>query len=179
MATPTTLPATFVSGDVLTAAQMNDLRGAFRVLQVKSTTVAAITATTSSDQFNDITGLTVSITPQSTSSKILVMVNMNTGSNGSVDDTWYNMNRNGAPINQGSGGTTTSTLTYRFSYDGAGAQSFQIANLASMFLDSPASTSALTYNMTWRTRVGAIYLNRRSDTNVAVTSTITVMEISA
>ena len=38
MATPTTLPATFVAGNVLTAAQMNDLRGAFRVLQIVSTT---------------------------------------------------------------------------------------------------------------------------------------------
>jgi hypothetical protein len=40
MAAVTPLPATFVSGDVLTAAQMNDLRGAFRVLQVVSATYA-------------------------------------------------------------------------------------------------------------------------------------------
>jgi hypothetical protein len=33
MATPTNLPATFVAGNVLTAAQQNGLRGAFRVLQ--------------------------------------------------------------------------------------------------------------------------------------------------
>jgi hypothetical protein len=31
MATPTNLPASFVSGAILTAAQQNDLRGAFRV----------------------------------------------------------------------------------------------------------------------------------------------------
>ena len=36
MATPTTLPATFVSGNVLEALQLNDLRGAFRVLQTVS-----------------------------------------------------------------------------------------------------------------------------------------------
>jgi hypothetical protein len=34
MATPTTLPATFVAGDVLTAAQMNDL--AWRVSRFTS-----------------------------------------------------------------------------------------------------------------------------------------------
>jgi hypothetical protein len=38
MATPTTLPATFVAGNVLEAEQLNDLRGAFRVLQTVSTT---------------------------------------------------------------------------------------------------------------------------------------------
>jgi len=35
MATPTSLPASFTSGQVLTAAQMNNLRGGFRVLQVE------------------------------------------------------------------------------------------------------------------------------------------------
>jgi hypothetical protein len=36
MATPTALPTAFVAADVLTAANMNLLRGAFRVLQVVS-----------------------------------------------------------------------------------------------------------------------------------------------
>ena len=41
MATPTTLPAAFVSGAILTADQMNNLRGAFRVLQVVTSTATA------------------------------------------------------------------------------------------------------------------------------------------
>ena len=42
MATPTNLPASFVAGAILTAAQQNDLRGAFRVLQVvQGTTTTA------------------------------------------------------------------------------------------------------------------------------------------
>ncbi len=72
MATPTTLPAAFVSGAVLTADQMNNLRGAFRVLQVVSATTA--TAVTNNTNVQADTGLTATITPQSTSSKILVMV---------------------------------------------------------------------------------------------------------
>ena len=47
MATPTTLPASFTAGQVLTAAQMNDLRGAFRVLQVVQATKANTFSTTS------------------------------------------------------------------------------------------------------------------------------------
>lgn len=181
MATPTTLPSTFTAGQILTASEQNNLRGAFRVLQVVSTTVTAITATTSSSSFNDITDLAVTITPQSASSKVFVIINMNVGSNGAADDTWYNINRGATAIAQGVGATNNATLTYRFAYDGSGAgnQSNQIINLASMVLDSPATTSATTYKMQWRTRVGTIYLNRRVDTNVGVSSTITVFEISA
>ena len=72
MATPTTLPASFSAGAVLTAAQMNNLRGAFRVLQVVGATYSTQTSSSSST-FAD-TGLTASITPSATSSKILVFV---------------------------------------------------------------------------------------------------------
>jgi hypothetical protein len=49
MAAVTTLPAAFVAGNVLTAAQLNNLRGAFRVLQVvQSITTTAVTITSSS-----------------------------------------------------------------------------------------------------------------------------------
>ena len=148
------------------------------VLQVQSTTVTAITANTTSATFNDITGLTVSITPKSTSSKIMVMVNMSVGGNGSADDTFYNLVRDSTNLAQSVGATSNETLTYRFAYDGAGYQSYQIANLSTNYLDSPSSTSALTYKMQWRTRVGQIFLNRRTDTNTGATSTITVMEIA-
>ena len=73
MATPTTLPATFVSGNTLTAAQLNDLRGAFRVLQVVSVGYST-QANSSTTTFQD-TGLTATITPSSVSSQILVLVN--------------------------------------------------------------------------------------------------------
>lgn len=148
------------------------------VLQVQSTTVTAITANTTSATFNDITGLTVSITPKSTSSKIMVMVNMSVGANGSADDTFYNLVRDSTNLAQSVGATSNATLTYRFAYDGAGNQSFQIVTLSTNYLDSPSSTSALTYKMQWRTRVGQIFLNRRTDTNTGATSTITVMEIA-
>jgi hypothetical protein len=69
-------------------------------------------------------------------------------------------------------------MAYRFAYDGAGNQTYQIVNLSTSFLDSPATTSATTYKMQWRTRVGTIYLNRRGDTVSGATSNITVMEIA-
>ena len=150
------------------------------VLQVQSTTVTAITANTTSSSFGDITGLTVSITPKSTSSKIMVIVNFFVGGNGSADDTFYNLVRNSTNIAESVGATSNGTMSYRFAYDGAGAgyQSYQIVNLSTNYLDSPSSTSSLTYKMQWRTRVGQIFLNRRADTNVGAVSSITVMEIA-
>jgi hypothetical protein len=148
------------------------------VLQVVSTPITAITATTSSATFVDVTGLTVSITPKSTSSKIMVTVNMSVGANGSVDDTFYDLVRNSTSIFQSTGATSNATMAYRFAYDGASNQTYQIVNLSTSFLDSPATTSATTYKMQWRTRVGTIYLNRRGDTVSGATSNITVMEIA-
>ena len=72
MATPTNLPASFTTGAVLTAAQMNDLRGAFRILQVVSGSTTTETSTSSTTHAD--TTLTATITPQSASSQILVYV---------------------------------------------------------------------------------------------------------
>jgi len=71
MATPTSLPATFTSGQVLTAAQMNDLRGAFRILQLVRATDAT-QRTTTSTSFVDAS-ISVTITPTSTDSDILLL----------------------------------------------------------------------------------------------------------
>jgi len=148
------------------------------VLQVQSTTVTAQTASTSSSSWADITNLSVSITPKSSTSKVFVMVNMEVGGNGSADDTYYGLYRDSTILGQGSGGSNNATMVYRFTYDGAGYQTYQTVNLSTNYLDSPASTSSLTYKMRWWTRVGTIYLNRRGDTTVGASSTITVMEIA-
>jgi hypothetical protein len=71
MATPTSLPATFVAGNVLTAAQMNDLRGAFRILQVVRATDATLRSTTSLTPVD--ANISVTITPTSTSSTLLIL----------------------------------------------------------------------------------------------------------
>ena len=92
MATPTTLPATFVAGNVLEAEQLNDLRGAFRVLQTVSTTKtdtfsSAVTA------FTDVTGLSVSITPSSATSTILVMADVSTYQDAGTSSAWARLVR--------------------------------------------------------------------------------------
>ena len=166
MATPTTLPATFVSGDVLTATQMNNLRGAFRVLQViygETTTAVDSSSTTYAD-----TGLTATITPSSTSSKVLVLVNQN-GLRKSPGNTENAINirvlRGATQINQNLLiGYTNSLLDLR-------SGSFSVS-----ILDSPATTSATTYKTTFSNNSATAVVTVQQDSS---RSTMILMEISA
>ena len=104
MATPTTLPATFTAGQVLTAAQQNALRGAFRILQVVSVFKAntfSMTGTT----YTDVTGLSVAITPQSSSSQIICMGQI-TSSTDASELVFGQLLRGATAIGNGTGGTS-------------------------------------------------------------------------
>ena len=180
MATPTTLPATFVSGNVLTAAQMNNLRGAFRVLQVVST-AKTDTFTTTSTTFTDVTGLTATITPSATSSKILIVAMLNGGAITSANNLHMRLARGGTAIFVGDAAGSRTQATGA-SFDA----SLVAAPFPGIFLDSPSTTSATTYSIQVRTNVAAqtAYVNRTAtDTDNAgfprLPSSITVMEISA
>jgi len=168
MATATNLPAAFVSGAILTADQMNNLRGAFRILQV--VTASTSTQVTNSTTTYADTGLTASITPQASTNKILVIV---------TQSACYK-----------SAGNTENALNLRLLRDATTIQTF--ANLAgytntllqnrfgscsTQYLDSPASTSALTYKTQLANNVAAADVGVQVG-NVAQ-STIILMEISA
>jgi hypothetical protein len=164
MATPTNLPAAFTVGQVATAAQMNDLRGAFRVLQVITdftTTQVNITSATPVD-----TNLTATITPQSTSSKILVYVSQGFGTQ-TADTVSLRIMR---------GATTVDT----FGHVNYSAANFILNYGSFISFDSPATTSATIYKtMVFRTSgSGTNYVNF-NDGNGIQRSTIVLMEISA
>ena len=140
MATPTNLPASQTTGNVLTAAYVNDLRGSFRVLQViYGSTSTATTNNTST--FADTT-LTATITPQSSSSKVLVMVSQN-GCFKSSANSENRMNlrlvRTATTIAKMSGDL--------FLYTGNAESNGASASIS--YLDSPATTSATTYKTTF------------------------------
>jgi hypothetical protein len=163
MATPTTLPATFVAGDVLTAAQMNDLRGAFRVLQVVNASTGYVSGFTTTSSTPASTGLTATITPSSTSSKVLVLVSQsNRKTNGSAaTEVQSELYRNTTPVS----GQLNTCYTN---------SALELRTMASLcFLDSPATTSATTYTMYGYVGAGT------ASFNFFCTSFITLMEISA
>ena len=73
MATQTNLPAAWTSGQVLTAAALNNLRGAFRIMQIVSATTST-EQSSSSSTYADATSLSVSITPQANNTPGTLMV---------------------------------------------------------------------------------------------------------
>jgi len=191
MATPTSLPATFVAGNVLTAAQMNDLRGAFRILQVVSTTKTdTFTASLAQAATTAITGLTASITPSSATSKVLVLAQVNATAYLIYTESAITiLTRGGTPICIGDAAGNRSQGTSGSGYNANAAVygTTTVLGIPILFLDSPATTSATTYGIDIsHTGFGTadVYVNYprattdRSD-HWRTTSTITVMEISA
>ena len=192
MATPTTLPATFVAGNVLTAAQMNDLRGAFRILQVVQTwkTDTFTSGAVSQGNETDITGLSATITPSSTSSKILVMTNVTGSTLGTAlalaPQVVYRVYRGATAIGIGDAVGSRARIS---SFSGNFAVNSGMGNGVAMILDSPNTTSATTYKCTFVNAIGqnvtaVMYLNQGNpDDNNAyngrTASSITLFEVSA
>jgi len=181
MATPTSLPATFVAGNVLTAAQMNSLRGAFRIQQVVSTTKTDTFSAAISATWTDVTGLNLSITPTSATSKVLISVNMPLLDNGtSGGQTFLKVTRDGTDIGVGDAAGNRTQV-------GLGqiiANSNRPQGSSFQFLDSPASTSALDYQVEVWSLSYTVYVNRAAtDSNSSnyprSSCTITAMEVSA
>lgn len=166
MATPTTLPASFTAGQVLTAAQMNDLRGAFRVLQVVYGNTTT-NATSSSNVYAD-TNLTATITPTSASSKVLVFISQ------PIAKSAANAN-NYLLLRLMRGATQILEITRTALYTGSllelnGSES-------ATYLDSPATTSATTYKTQFASgnNTAAVAVQPSS----VAYATIVLMEISA
>jgi hypothetical protein len=181
MATPTTLPAAFTAGQVLTAAQLNDLRGAFRVLQTVSTTKTD-TFSTASTTYVDVTGLSVSITPSATSSQVLVFAQVNYGYSGDINN-YVQLVRGSTAIDIGAVSGSSSLASLNGTMFGGTWLNLLITPGTLVFLDSPATTSATTYKIQQRVNQGTGYVNRsgrdNGSTDARTASTITVMEISA
>ena len=170
-----TLPA--LTGTILT----NKTAGT--VLQVVSATKTD-TFTTTSGTFVDITGLSVSITPTSSSSKILITGTVCWGSSDTVPYLMaMRLMRDSTAICIADTAGSRSRLTI----GAQGIYSTDNTVFAPLnFLDSPSTTSSTTYKVQGQTESGrTLYINRggESDGDTAQTgrfiSTITVMEIAA
>jgi hypothetical protein len=134
--------------------------------------------TTTSTSFTDITGLSVAITPSSSSSKVLVFVDVK--GSGSSETIATRLMRDATAIYIGDTAGSRTRATSGFNILGA----YSAYNLGAMFLDSPATTSATTYKMQMLVSASTAYVNRWPvDTDGAgfprLASSITVLEILA
>jgi hypothetical protein len=144
-------------------------------------TVKSDTFTMASTTFTDITGLSVTITPSSSSSKILIIANVNhvgtTGTSASGIRLMRDSTAVGIGDTAGSRTRTSGGALY-------GNYGVTLSGDAIMYLDSPATTSATTYKIQIMVYGSTAYVNRSqvdSDSYVYYRgmSSITVMEIAA
>ena len=164
MATPTSLPAAVATGDVGTAAQFNGLRGAFRILQVIAQGTQTQSSSTSTTFAN--TGLSLAITPQATTSKILIIVQGVAYASAANTDTQIRLTRD-----QPTAPTVLSTISTCYNQSG-----YMLSPYSIVYLDSPGSTSAITYRTQLaRSTGGGVSFD---EVNSSLT-TITLMEVSA
>jgi len=145
-----------------------------KVLQVVSATTTTST-TVASTTFTDTT-LTVSITPSSATSKILVMFSSNAKVYRNLNEAAgiLRLVRNSTGIWNNSATANTVGI-----YDQSSTGGLEVKVLAaSTYLDSPATTSALTYKIQGKvaTTANSQSIVFQNDSNE---STITVMEIGA
>lgn len=152
------------------------------VLQVISTTVTG-SFSTSSSSWIDWTGMTVTITPKFSTSKILIMATSEVSNDTDNSFQYVKLVRGSTDIALGdAAGNAT-----RCWMDGGLGQNVTFAYagkpLSGIYLDSPATTSATTYKLqVIRTNAGTAYFGRTATTTdanrSAIPSSITVMEIA-
>lgn len=160
------------NGFVIDVASGSKLVQPGSILQVVST-FKNDTTSTASTSFTDLTGMAVSIAPVSSSSKILVFFDLALSHSVNQAVVYVNLRRDTTTIAQPSGGVTAGTRWQTIQFN----STFDSPSFS--FLDTPSTTSAVSYNLQWRVATGTGFLNR-AGTNVDSTSvsTITAMEVA-
>ena len=149
-----------------------------KVLQVVST-IKTDTFTTASASYVDLTGGSVTITPSSASNKILVMAYVVLGNTTSTAGSFFRVVRDSTAI-----GVGTAVGNRRSASGGAFSANYGTGGFGWHLLDSPSSTSSLTYKIQISVESGYTATVGRSgeDNDIAFAgrypSIITVMEIA-
>jgi len=157
--------------------------GSGRVVQVVTQTKGGVSST-SSQSFVDIAGLSVSITPKSSSNKILVLYNVahncSSGAHSSI-----RLLRGSTLISAGdSYGNQTRCIGHT---QGGGNSHYRVSTVGGQFLDSPNTTSSTTYKFqmanpwssSYSTNINMVQPNENAAYNPRTMSVITLMEIAA
>lgn len=188
------LTSELIPNSIITNAKINDvaatkLTGQVPDANAPSGSVIQVIQTVKTDTYSqtaaswtDITGLSVSITPSSTSNKILVMADISVSQDGSYGWTYQYMRvmRDSTAIGIPSAAGSRLSATGQATSD-----QYQMQTTPLSYLDSPSTTSAITYKIQFYNQQTAriSYINRSGvDTDNAnyarAVSTITVMEIA-
>ena len=177
-ATGTKNSTTFLRGDNTFAEA-----GGGKIGQVLSATKTDVFTTTSTS-YTDITGITINITPAATSSKVLVTFSV-TASTDTADRVFgFQLVRGSTAIGAGGSSGSRSVGTVAGAVE---TKNTKMNSYSMNFLDSPSSTSALTYKLQTKAQTGGsntVRINSNGGDqdgvyNFRTISTITVMEVLA
>lgn len=180
---PTAAPLTAsdVTDGIITTAKIADdavttAKAAFspgKVLQVVSTTKTDTFSGTSTS-FADVTGLSVAITPSSTSNKVFITANFVVSNGSGARSMYFNLLRGSTDIAQpDTPDTNDCTIQCNTQVASSGIEVAKIS-----FLDTPSTTSATTYKIQYKQDSGTTYVGRRGDSDQRSVSTITAYEIA-
>jgi hypothetical protein len=157
------------------------------ILQIKSTSKTD-TFTTTSTSFTSVTGLSASITPKSTASKILVLASLSASVDAVAGNGVYARITGGNSTNfvGDTAGTRPRAFAGYTDYQSSWQAARSAASLSINLLDSPATISSVNYEVQIRGVAGSsVYVNRSgddadlSDRFGRFASTITLMEVAA
>ena len=153
-----------------------------KILQVVQT-VKTDLFSTSSNSFTDITGLSCSITPTSATNKVLIMASIKGHSNGNATS---RILRDSTTIFVGTDATGSQVASAGGDFFGSGGGGTGLGGsgqtVTHVFLDSPSTTSSITYKAQIQLYTGTFYLNATYANANAVycfkgVSSITLMEV--
>tara|TARA_B100001939_G_C16735956_1_gene527621 strand:- start:158 stop:718 length:561 start_codon:yes stop_codon:yes gene_type:complete len=175
LGTSTTIPSGKVVAGSLPAGSV------LQVVQATTTTQQILnTGTTNNENFVDI-GLSLSITPSSTSNKIYLMASVSVGQKSDAYNNSLGLFRGstliGAGLTSGVDNIAVNATWRAFS-------SYDMSQLPINFLDSPSTTSAITYAVKCNNNGGSSYpsyINRSESGNTFggnPSSTLIAMEIA-
>jgi len=153
--------------------------GGGKLLQVVQT-YKTDTASTTSTSFTDVSGFSANITPASTSNKILVLVTIGGMGENAVSQAFFRLDRNGSVVGVGDAVGNRKQISGASIYI---SNNNSMASTAFNYLDSPSTTSLLTYKIQFSANAGTVFVNRsHTDSDATTTSrgtsSITLMEIA-
>jgi len=170
---------------ITTVAGKPILNSTGSILQVVQTVKTDTFYSGTAETWYDITGMSATITPSSTSNKVLVEFNL--GKVCGINNNAFRIMRNGS-LMPGAGDAAGSRQQAHFTDSNQGRDGNHTGSLAYTYLDSPASTSALTYQLQVRSEVissQGFGLNRTYNNtdgsesyNSRCSSTVLLMEVS-
>lgn len=160
------------------------ISGSGQIVKQIQTVTKTDTFTTTSTSWVDLTGFSVNITPTNSANKIMILCDLKMTATSASNGSSFRLVRNGTAINVGDAAGSRTQATGGWEDTPTSGQ-YMIYSENAMFLDSPATTSAVTYKVQviLNDNIGTLVVNRTGpDTDsasyVRTASNLTVMEMA-